>query len=127
MATIAHFGPDKYLDYWKSLRDNGVQVVDGWETAYYTNFSASSGKGPQPMVVSSASSPAAEVIYATTKVTDAPTASLIGPGTSFPPGRIYWHCKGHQASGSWQKSLWISSWEDVSRKICRCKCSFTRF
>ena len=83
MATIAHFGPDKYLDYWKSLRDNGVQVVDGWETAYYTNFSASSGKGPQPMVVSYASSPAAEVIYATTKLTDAPTASLIGSGMCF--------------------------------------------
>ena len=48
LATRAHFG-DRYLDYWKNLKDNGVVVVDGWETAYYTNFSASSGKGPQPM------------------------------------------------------------------------------
>ena len=63
LATRAHFG-DGYLDYWKSLKDNGVVVVDGWETAYYTNFSASSGKGPQPMVVSYASSPAAEVFFA---------------------------------------------------------------
>ena len=83
MATIAHFGADKYLDYWKSLRDNGVQVVDGWETAYYTNFSASSGKGNQPMVVSYASSPAAEVIYATEKPLESSTASLVGPGMCF--------------------------------------------
>ncbi|WP_345325911.1 thiamine ABC transporter substrate-binding protein [Candidatus Villigracilis proximus] len=62
LATRAHFG-DGYLDYWKSLKDNGVVVVDGWETAYYTNFSASSGKGPQPMVVSYASSPAAVFFY----------------------------------------------------------------
>ena len=59
LATHAHFG-DGYLDYWKSLKANGVVVVDGWETAYYTNFSASSGRGPQPMVLSYASSPAAE-------------------------------------------------------------------
>jgi len=59
LATHVHFG-DGYLDYWKSLKANGVVVVDGWETAYYTNFSASTGKGPQPMVVSYASSPSAE-------------------------------------------------------------------
>ncbi len=52
LATIAHFGENGYLDYWKSLSSNGVVVVDGWETAYYTNFSGSSGKGPQPLVVS---------------------------------------------------------------------------
>ncbi|MCJ7433415.1 MAG: thiamine ABC transporter substrate-binding protein, partial [Anaerolineales bacterium] len=40
LATRAHFGDD-YLNYWKSLKDNGVVVVDGWETAYYTNFSGS--------------------------------------------------------------------------------------
>ena len=58
-------------------------VVDGWETAYYTNFSGSSGHGPQPMVVSYASSPAAEVVYATTPLTDSPTASILAPGTCF--------------------------------------------
>ena len=82
MATVAHFG-DGYLDYWKSLKDNGVVVVDGWETAYYTNFSASSGMGPQPMVVSYGSSPAAEVIFAETPLDDAPTASILGPDTCF--------------------------------------------
>jgi thiamine transport system substrate-binding protein len=65
------------------LRLNGVVVVDGWETAYYTNFSGSSGHGAQPLVVSYSSSPAAEVIYATSPVTAAPTASMLGPDTCF--------------------------------------------
>ena len=82
LATVAHFG-DGYLDYWRSLKANGLVVVDGWETAYYTNFSASSGKGPQPMVVSYGSSPAAEVIFAETPLNDAPTASILGPDTCF--------------------------------------------
>jgi len=82
LATVAHFS-EGYLDYWSSLKDNGVVVVDGWETAYYTNFSASSGQGPQPMVVSYGSSPAAEVIFAETPLDDAPTASILGPDTCF--------------------------------------------
>lgn len=78
LATISHFGEDGYLDFWKSMRENGVVVVNDWETAYYTNFSASSGRGPQPMVVSYGTSPAAEVIYADEELDDAPTASLVG-------------------------------------------------
>ncbi|MCC6568953.1 MAG: thiamine ABC transporter substrate-binding protein, partial [Anaerolineales bacterium] len=77
LATVAHYG-DSFPDYWRALKDNGVVVADGWETAYYTNFSGSSGKGPQPMVVSYASSPAAEVIFAETPLDDAPTASILG-------------------------------------------------
>jgi len=83
LATIAHFGADGYLNYWRTLRENGVTVVDGWETAYYTNFSASSGHGPQPMIVSYASSPAAEVVYAETPLTDSPTASILAADTCF--------------------------------------------
>lgn len=83
LATIAHFGPDGYLAYWQQLKENGVVAVNDWETAYYTNFSGSSGKGPQPMVVSYASSPPAEVIFAETPLTDAPTASIVAPGTCF--------------------------------------------
>lgn len=83
LATVKHFGPDGYLDYWRSLRANGMLVVDGWETAYYTNFSASSGHGPQPLVVTYGSSPAAEVIYASSPLTDAPTASILGLDTCF--------------------------------------------
>ena len=83
MATIAQFGEDGYLDYWQSLADNGLVVVNDWETAYYTNFSASSGQGPQPMVVSYGSSPPVEVYYAETELEDAPTASITGPNTCF--------------------------------------------
>jgi len=82
LATRAHFGED-YLNYWKSLKNNGIVVVDGWETAYYTNFSGSSGRGAQPMVVSYGTSPAAEVVFAETPLIDAPTASVIGPDTCF--------------------------------------------
>jgi thiamine transport system substrate-binding protein len=82
LASVAHYG-DSFTDYWQALKDNGVVVVDGWETAYYNNFSASSGKGPQPMVVSYGTSPAAEVIFADPPIDDAPTASILGPDTCF--------------------------------------------
>lgn len=83
LATIVHFGPDKYLDYWRSLKANKAVVVDSWETAYYTNFSGSSGKGAQPLVVSYGSSPAAEVVFATSPISEAPTASIVAPQTCF--------------------------------------------
>ena len=82
LATHAHFG-DGYLAYWQSLKENGVVVADGWESAYYTNFSASSGQGPQPMVVSYASSPAAEVFFASEPLTEAPTASITASDMCF--------------------------------------------
>ncbi len=82
LATRAHYG-DAFLEYWRSLKANGVVVVDSWETAYYTNFSASSGRGPQPMVVSYASSPAAEVFYAPAPLTESPTGAIVAPGMCF--------------------------------------------
>jgi len=82
LATVAHYG-DSFTEFWQALKDNDVAVADGWETAYYTNFSGSSGRGPQPMVVSYGTSPAAEVIYAEKKLDDAPTASILGPDTCF--------------------------------------------
>jgi thiamine transport system substrate-binding protein len=83
LATIAQYGEDGYVQYWTSLRDNGVTVVNDWETAYYTNFSGSSGKGPQPMVVSYGSSPVAEMVFAETPPAEPPTASIVGPNTCF--------------------------------------------
>ena len=81
-ATVAHFR-DGFQEYWRELKENGVVVVDGWEAAYYINFSGSSGNGPQPLVVSYGSSPAAEVVSAETPLDDAPTASITGPDTCF--------------------------------------------
>ncbi|MCP2253076.1 thiamine transport system substrate-binding protein [Prauserella aidingensis] len=61
LATIADRGEDGWRDYWRQLEKGGVQVVSGWTEAYSQEFSGSSGNGPRPIVVSYASSPAAEI------------------------------------------------------------------
>jgi thiamine transport system substrate-binding protein len=83
LATIQHFGDPNYVGYWKSLRANNLVVVDGWETAYYTNFSGSSGRGPQPLVVSYATDPAAEVMNSQTPLSESPVGSVLGPDMCF--------------------------------------------
>ena len=60
-ATVAKYGEDGWQNYWKQLKTNGVKVTAGWEDAYYTDFSGSTGKGKYPIVLSYASSPAYEV------------------------------------------------------------------
>ena len=85
MATISRFTEETWLDFWNDLRANGVVVANDWETAYYTNFSGSSGKGPQPMVVSYGSSPVAEYVFADTPVDEPPTASLVSAGMCYRP------------------------------------------
>jgi thiamine transport system substrate-binding protein len=75
LATIARFGESGWQDYWQRLRTNGVLAVDGWEEAYTAQFSGAGGsKGKRPIVVSYATSPAAEVIYAKSPPKTAPTA-----------------------------------------------------
>ncbi len=81
LASVAEFGESGWQSWWQALKDNGVVVVSDWETAYYTNFSGSSGRGSQPMVVSYASSPAAELIYAETPLEESPTGSIVADGT----------------------------------------------
>lgn len=83
LTSIGHFGPQAYLNYWKSLVANEVEVVNDWETAYYTEFSGSSGRGPRPIVVSYDSSPAFEVIYAATKIDEPPTAAIVSDDSCF--------------------------------------------
>jgi thiamine transport system substrate-binding protein len=83
LATIGVFGEDGYIEYWKSLAANDVLVVDDWNTAYYTEFSGSSGDGPRPIVVSYASSPPAEVIYADPPVSEPPTVAVTADQTCF--------------------------------------------
>jgi thiamine transport system substrate-binding protein len=83
LATIGNFGPDGYLSFWKSLVDNDLLVVNDWETAYYTEFSGSAGKGPRPIVVSYDSSPAFEIIYAETPLEQPPTAAVVSDDTCF--------------------------------------------
>ncbi|MFJ2091839.1 thiamine ABC transporter substrate binding subunit [Streptomyces sp. NPDC087901] len=77
LGTVATYGEDGYQDYWKKLKDNGVKVVDGWEQAYNEEFSGSAGgkkaKADRPLVVSYASSPPVEVLYADPQPKTAPT------------------------------------------------------
>ncbi|HKS44707.1 MAG TPA: thiamine ABC transporter substrate-binding protein [Amycolatopsis sp.] len=61
LGTIAKYGDQGWQGYWAKLGDNGVKAASGWEEAYSQDFSGSSGKGPRPIVVSYASSPAAEI------------------------------------------------------------------
>ncbi|WP_217162169.1 thiamine ABC transporter substrate binding subunit [Streptomyces sp. AC512_CC834] len=85
LGTAAKYGDEGWQDYWQKLKDNGVKVVDSWEQAYNEEFSGSSGgkkaKGDRPLVVSYASSPPAEVIYADPQPATAPTG--VATGTCF--------------------------------------------
>jgi thiamine transport system substrate-binding protein len=81
LATIGHFGTDKYLDYWRGLVANNVQVVNDWETAYYTNFSRWGGN--QTVVVSYSSSPPFEVLGSKTPLTEPQTAVITSDGSCF--------------------------------------------
>ncbi len=84
LATIAAFpeGSDyTWQQYWADLRANDVYVSPDWNDAYYTQFSGSSGKGPRPLVVSYATSPAAEVFFSEGKLAEPPTGNL--EGTAF--------------------------------------------
>jgi len=77
LATVAAYGDPGFEDYWQRLRDNGVTVVDGWERAYYGEFSgASGGDGSHPLVVSYSTDPAAEVYFADQPLTEAPVGVL---------------------------------------------------
>ncbi|GGN12351.1 thiamine ABC transporter substrate-binding protein [Streptomyces fuscichromogenes] len=85
LGSAAEYGNGGWPDYWKKLKANGVKVVDGWEQAYNEEFSGSAGGrkagGDRPLVVSYASSPPAEVIYADPKPSTAPTG--VATGTCF--------------------------------------------
>jgi thiamine transport system substrate-binding protein len=64
LATISVFGEDgeyPWQAYWRDLVANDVQIVPGWEQAYFGDFSGGSGEGQRPVVVSYATSPVAEV------------------------------------------------------------------
>ena len=55
--TIAVYGDD-WLYYWQKLKENDVQIVEGWSAAWEA-FT----KGEYPLVLSYATSPAATVYY----------------------------------------------------------------
>jgi thiamine transport system substrate-binding protein len=79
LATVARYGEDGYLDYWTRLRANGVQVVNDWTTAYTGEFSGG-GEGTRPLVVSYASSPPAEIVFAADPKPTEPTTAVLTDG-----------------------------------------------
>jgi len=73
LATVA--GTPDWEQFWADLVANGVTVTSGWEDAYYGEFVA--GGGDRSLVVSYASSPPAEVIYADPPVSEPPTGVVL--------------------------------------------------
>ena len=87
LATIGHFGETgdyTWLDYWADLRGNDVLVASDWENAYWGSFTyGSGGEGDRPIVVSYASSPPVEVLFAEEPFEEAPTAAVVSAGSCF--------------------------------------------
>jgi len=78
LVTVARFGEGgsyDWLDYWADLRDADLRVTSGWSDAYYTAFSRYGGD--RPIVLSYATSPAAEVIFAEEELDASPTRNLL--------------------------------------------------
>ncbi len=74
LATIVEYGEEGWLDFWADVRDGGVKVVPDWDTAYYADFIPYGGASA--MVVSYASSPPAEVVFAEEPIDEAPTGVI---------------------------------------------------
>lgn len=79
LATIAEYG-DAWPDYWSALQANGVKVAATWIDAYTGQFTAGGGGGPRPLVVSYATSPPAEIVYAAEPKPSAPSTSVMTSG-----------------------------------------------
>jgi thiamine transport system substrate-binding protein len=78
LATIARYG-DGWTNYWAALRENGVSVAGSWTDAYYGEFSGG-GEGTRPLVVSYATSPPAEIVYAEDPKPEVPSTSVMTDG-----------------------------------------------
>lgn len=86
LATVNHFGEAGAWAWWREARRNGLKVTRGWSDAYNKEFSRNGGRFP--IVLSYASSPAAEVYYSDAYdpkrlPAQAPTANLLLPGSTF--------------------------------------------
>ena len=128
LATVAAFGEQgdyTYLDFWRDLRANDVYVADGWEDAYYGQFSGGSGQGDHPLVVSYATSPAAEVYFADPKPAESPTGNIAPPaaasGRSNSPA-----CSKAPRTPTWRGNGSISCLAKHSRPTSRFRCGFIR-
>ena len=62
LTTVALFGEDGYIDYWRALRKNVLAIAASWDEAYgmYT-------AGEAPIVLSYGTSPAYHILYEQTE------------------------------------------------------------
>lgn len=86
LATVNHYGEAGAWNWWRAARTGGMKVTRGWSDAYYKDFTRNGGR--YPIVLSYASSPAAEVFYAdgfnpAKLPAQAPTANLFLPGSTY--------------------------------------------
>ena len=84
IATVSYFGDDDdydYLDFWAGLKENNVAVKEGWSEAYYTDFSKYGGE--RPLVVSYATSPAAELFFSEGAYEVPPTGNVLVDKATF--------------------------------------------
>jgi thiamine transport system substrate-binding protein len=64
------------------MRANDVLVTEGWEDAYW-GHTTWAGDGDRPIVVSYATSPAAEVYFSEGALSEPPTGNVLGDGACF--------------------------------------------
>ncbi|HEY8392996.1 MAG TPA: thiamine ABC transporter substrate-binding protein [Capillibacterium sp.] len=62
LTTIALFGEDGYLDYWRALKPNLLTITPGWDEAYGIFTS-----GEAPLVLSYGASPVYHLLYEDTE------------------------------------------------------------
>jgi thiamine transport system substrate-binding protein len=66
--------------WWQALKNNGVKVAASWSDAYFNDFTAGGGSGKYPLVVSYATSPVAEYVYAADPKPTAVSTTVITEG-----------------------------------------------
>lgn len=81
LANIQGLGEEQAFGWWQKMRANGVKVTRDWSEAYYTEFTQNGGS--RPLVVSYATSPAAEVFFSKGKYSVPPTGNLFLKGGVF--------------------------------------------
>jgi len=116
LATIGALGEEKAFDWWARMREGGVKVAKGWSEAYYTDFSRAEG-GSYPMVVSYATSPAAELFYSKDKIAEPPTASLAFAGAVFKQVEGVALVKGGQARPAAEKFIEFLRSPEVQKQM----------
>ncbi|MHB1164692.1 MAG: thiamine ABC transporter substrate-binding protein [Candidatus Nanopelagicales bacterium] len=79
LATVARYG-GQWPDYWARLAANGVKVAGSWTDAYMGDFTKGGGGGDRPLVVSYATSPPAEIVYASEPKPARPSTSVMADG-----------------------------------------------